>query len=769
MKSILKILLRLQYFFPFKLLLEHFKRHQILLIFWLLIFGFITGNLASGFGIHTLLLSPEYLDNNGFWAFLLLGITTGSFIVAYNLAFYIATSYRYPFLATLQHPFLKFAINNILFPLLYIIVFTIESINFQIINEFESIFTALFNILGFYFGILIFIFFAFTFFFSTNKDLFKMFGITKEKFKDFKLSRPLQNLVTSDLNWKINNAPDGIGKTSRVELYFSYFFKIKMASNYNFYPKEMIYKVLGQNPSNGAVFGFLIIFITLVLGIFMDTPAFMLPAGASIMLLLTIILMIASAIHTILKQWSITVFIIALFAINIISKHSFLNYQQSGYGMTYNEEKYLEIDSLAQPKTFIYDEDFHATIKILEKWRKKNRNKKQWKNKPKMVLISTKGGGLKAAIWTYYSLAHADSVTNGKLLSHTQLITGASGGMIGAAYLRELYLQYINNQRNSYFSDSLLAILSKDVLNPIAFSFTSRDWFFRIRKFEYQNKKYYRDRAFAFENRLNQNTLNILDKPLIAYKKPEKDAQIPMLFLTPTIIDDGRKLLISPLDISYMLNRYDSQLSSVYKLSPHSQGIEFRRLYKDYNADSLRFLTALRMNATFPYISPMVGLPGTPELRVMDAALHDNYGLSTTLHFLFTFREWIEKNTGGVIIIQISDKNFYGNPANSTDSIISTFFNQTPGLIQQLVEPFGNIYSNLFNYQKINNDRLAGFAKQIMQDRIEFINLFLYERDMEISLSWHLSEREKRKIKNSIYLPENQAALARLKILLEEN
>ena len=40
-------------------------------------------------------------------------------------------------------------------------------------------------------------------------------------------------------------------------------------------------------------------------------------------------------------------------------------------------------------------------------------------------------------------LSKLDSATNGKLLKQTQLITGASGGMIGASYLRELYYQKV--------------------------------------------------------------------------------------------------------------------------------------------------------------------------------------------------------------------------------------------------------------------------------------------------------------------------------------
>ena len=42
------------------------------------------------------------------------------------------------------------------------------------------------------------------------------------------------------------------------------------------------------------------------------------------------------------------------------------------------------------------------------------------------------------------ALQRIDSLMNGRLMQQTVLINGASGGMLGAAYYRELYLQKLN-------------------------------------------------------------------------------------------------------------------------------------------------------------------------------------------------------------------------------------------------------------------------------------------------------------------------------------
>ena len=59
------------------------------------------------------------------------------------------------------------------------------------------------------------------------------------------------------------------------------------------------------------------------------------------------------------------------------------------------------------------------------------------------------------------------------------------------------------------------------------------------------------------------------------------------------------------------------------------------------------------MNATFHV--PTVNLPTDPPIEVMDAGMRDNFGMKTTVQFLYTFREWIQENTREVIVVQIRD------------------------------------------------------------------------------------------------------------------
>jgi hypothetical protein len=199
------------------------------------------------------------------------------------------------------------------------------------------------------------------------------------------------------------------------------------------------------------------------------------------------------------------------------------------------------------------------------------------------------------------ALQHSDHTMNGQLMRHTFLMTGASGGAIGASYFRELYLRSQTDAGVDPYGEAYSKNMGNDNLNAIAFTFVVSDLLFKFQKFDYNGNRYYKDRGYAFEQQLNTNTGSLLDKPLIAYREPEREARIPMLVLAPTIVNDGRKLYISPQPLSYMsaplpvFGKGDGQ---------KIKGVEFRRFFARQGADSLRFLSALRMNATFPYVTP---------------------------------------------------------------------------------------------------------------------------------------------------------------------
>src|ERR1044072_37135 len=103
---------RIFYSFYFRLILLDFKKNQLLLVFWLIFFGVITNKVAPRYGVAYLFWGPEYFDHIGYAAYFITGFACGGFIMSYNIASYIKNAFRFPFLATLRNPFMKYCLNN---------------------------------------------------------------------------------------------------------------------------------------------------------------------------------------------------------------------------------------------------------------------------------------------------------------------------------------------------------------------------------------------------------------------------------------------------------------------------------------------------------------------------------------------------------------------------------------------------------------------------------------------------------------------------------
>jgi hypothetical protein len=402
------------------------------------------------------------------------------------------------------------------------------------------------------------------------------------------------------------------------------------------------------------------------------------------------------------------------------------------------------------------DRDTRAGITRLTNWRNQ-----AWKgnaDRPTLVFLNVSGGGLKSALWTFNVLQEAQRLTNNHLLHNIHLITGSSGGMIGAAYMRELFLQS-QSDKTIHLNDAKYSKqIGQDLLNPVTFSLAVSDAFIRLQHVEIGKNRYIRDRGYEFEKALHENTEHVLDKSIQEYAIPENLGKAPMMIFSPTVINDGRRILISSQPISF-LTFTPVKTGTILRTIP--EDIEFSRFFKDQGASSLRLSSAIRMNASFPYILPSVSLPSKPTMEVMDAGFRDNYGTKTSLRYLFHFRNWIQANTERVIFIQIRE--------NHKSYDLKT--QQKNTWFEQLTSPLGNVYENMFRIQDYHHDELLMYADDWYKGKIEFIELDVNPRsqanDQLISMSFHLTALEKKRINSAMKRPENQAALKRLEKLLK--
>jgi len=746
-----KIILRRIYFsFPVQLLMMHIKKNQLLVMYWLILLGFVTGTFIKKFGVPFLFLDPEYAGNVGFASFFIMGLACGIFIMAFNISSYILNSFRFPFLATLSMPFQKYSYNNFIIPGTFILVYLIRIVTFQRINELNEAGPIALCVFALLLGISIVIFITQRYFLLTNKDIYKLYGFEKEDEE----TADLRALGKHDVSRKKKKKAPSARTAWRVETYISFPFKIKLVRSASHYKDFMLHSVFKQNHINAAVVEIIVFIIFITLGLFSDYTFFRIPAGASLLLLFTMIIMLSGVFRYWLRSWANTLFVVLFIGLNFLSQFESFNQRNRAYGLNYGVH-YCEYSRETLEK-FTSQENFEAdkmkTIRVLENWKKK------WSErgveKPRMVLFNSSGGGVRSMLFSFRTMQTLDSMLNGTLMDHTAFITGSSGGMISSSYYRELFMNHNNElqKANHDIHNRFIENMGKDLLNATAFSASVSDIFLNMQRVQVGKYSYIRDRAFAFEKQLNENTEFVLDKSVSDYRLPEEQARIPMLLISPTIINDGRVMQISPLPVSYMINspRNSGDPNAV------TDGVEFGRFFKDQDAGGLRYTSALRMNATFPYVNPAVSLPSEPAMEVMDAGIRDNYGLKNALRFLYVFHDWINENTSGVLIIQVRDT--YKN-VKVEDNSVKTFF-------QKLTTPFKNLSGNFIIMQDYENDALYQYAKTACNGPMELISFQMPEMEDKISLSWHLTRREKNFIKDIATNDANTASLKKVKELL---
>src|SRR5690606_7394391 len=146
-------------------------------------------------------------------------------------------------------------------------------------------------------------------------------------------------------------------------------------------------------------------------------------------------------------------------------------------------------------------------------------------------------------------------------------------------------------------------------------------------------------------------------------------AEIPQMIFTPTIINDGRRMIIASQPMGFLNGRDFTNKA----IGP--ENVEYIKLFEHNEAFRTRFTSVIRMNSTFPYILPMVSLPTTPEIQVMDAGIRDNYGTKTTMRFIAGIKEWLAEHTSGVVVVEIRDINKDYNMADT----------QPPSLFERMV------------------------------------------------------------------------------------
>ena len=730
------------YSFPVQLLFLHFRKYQVLLVFWFILFAVVNGSFMDTFGADSLFLAPEYLDNVNSISAALVGLAIGMFIMSWNISTFVLLSKYFKFLAATTNPFLKYCINNSVIPIIFILFYFFRAYEFTRTKELISNVEILFLAGGFLSGLIFILAVSFIYFFRADRSIMRKMMPT--------ISNPgeyITHLRPGKTAWYNDSL-------IKVEWYFDSPRKLRPTRDVRHYTPEFVDSLFKRHHF-AAILGVFAAFLLLItIGFFLDSPFFQIPAAASITIFFTILIGVAGAFSYFLQSWSIPYLVALMLMLNFFYKKEWIDPRNKAYGINYENRSerphYTREGLMALCAKEKVEADRLNMISILENWKKN-----QDSARPLLVLLNTSGGGHRSATFTISMLQALDSLTHGTIMKKVFLITGASGGMVGATYFRELYLQRLKGKNINLQDGKYVDDVASDVLNPVFSSFVARDLIAPAQKFKIDEFTYVKDRGYAFEQKLNMNTRGLLDKQLVDYAVDEKAASIPLIFYNSVVTRDSRKMIISTQPVSFMMQgRQDT--TKIPLMDPDV--IDFASFFEKQNPHKLRILTAMRMNATFPIVLPNVWLPSNPVIDVMDAGLRDNYGQETSLRFIEAFDDWIRENTSGVLMIQIRDRSPGGweYPYMSDD------------ITDHATKPFLLLQHNWFKMMEyFQNDMLSYYAEH--PGRTVHKILFQYASDNtenKAALNFHLSKREKKDIRLSVNSFANAQSFEQLKKLL---
>ncbi len=738
-----RFIINFYYSFPVQLFLLHFKKYQVLLLLWYILYSTISGGFMKNFGAASLFFAPEYMGKTNIFGYILIGVAWGMFIMSWNITTFILHSKRFKFLAATSHPFLKYCINNAVLPLTFLVYYFVVLSRYISSEELQTGGQVAISILGVLIGITILLLISFAYFFGTSR----------------KIDRSMASIISDPVLFKKTFGSRSMRIDEyglKVRFYLNELLKLRKVRTVGHYRQDFIDHMFKRHHLS-AIALILLAFIFLAsTGFFLDNPFFELPAGACTLVFFALLIAVIGALAYFMDSWSLPFVIISILVINFLFKHEVIDPRNKAYGLNYTNKEERPLYNKTSLLTYCTPARVQADkanmINILERWKQK-----QKADKPLMVFMNVSGGGLRSAAFVMNSMQQLDSLSNSNLMNSCFMISGASGGMLASTYYRELYRLRQSGQPIELTSERLNKNITGDLLNPVFTSLMARDLIAPAQKFKVGGFRYVKDRGYAFEKKLGDNTDGVLNVALSDVAKDEFEAKVPLLFFNTVINSDGRKLIIGTQPMSFMMKAQGNEMDDT--ISPDV--IDYGAFFHNQNPMNLRLVTALRMNATFPYVLPNVWLPSNPVIDVMDAGIRDNFGPETTFRFVDQFKDWIKENTSGVLILQIRDRNL----DNWDQPVVTKTINDmvvTPGTV---------LSENWYKLQGYAQQDMFSFFVKAMPMPV-YKEVLVYEpkeKGKTAALSFHLTADEKIDVKRSFYNAHNTATRKKILHLLAKS
>ncbi|MBE9200516.1 MULTISPECIES: patatin-like phospholipase family protein [unclassified Nodularia (in: cyanobacteria)] len=286
-----------------------------------------------------------------------------------------------------------------------------------------------------------------------------------------------------------------------------------------------------------------------------------------------------------------------------------------------------------------------------------------------LVVVCASGGGIQAAGWTVQVLTGLQEELGDSFTKAIGIISSVSGGSVGTMYYLDRFNSEGTLEPDQADKSSIFRSATQDSLDAVGWGLAYPD-LWRIIGLPSLAPKMC-DRGTALETDWQGELEYPKKKTTLAdWREQIFKGQIPIPIFNATLVEDGRRFLISPMTFCECNNK--------------NYTVDFNNLYPK---SDMNIVTAARLSASFSYISPISrnSVDQKPNYHIADGGYFDNSGMVTMVEWL---NEWLEPNKGlkikRVLLLQINA--FPEEP-------ISEPINGDGGWLQAIIGPFLTLFS----------------------------------------------------------------------------
>jgi Patatin-like phospholipase len=368
-----------------------------------------------------------------------------------------------------------------------------------------------------------------------------------------------------------------------------------------------------------------------------------------------------------------------------------------------------------------------------------------------IIVVAANGGGIQAGAWAAVVLAELQRAFKDDFGRSVRVVSSVSGGSVGAMYFVNGYEG--GNPPAGEKLDLIIRQAEASSLDEVAWGLAFPDLIRAVTSF---GGKWDRGSAleYAFlhedgaaKKAAEEGGRGGINVPLSAWAGEVATGGRPGSIFNATVSDTGQRIPLSTL-----------------ALPPCSAGEKTRgRLYNGLGGRDIAVVTAARLSATFPYVSPAaradVGSWTGEQPHLVDGGYYDNYGITSLVEWLDYELSKPGSDIGRVLFIEIR-----GSPTVDPEADVARQkdeeeragydFATQRGWLYQFFAPLGTLLHVRDSGQLSNNrvqlrlliDKWRGNSG----GRAVPITDVVFECNLSgTPTSWHLNRQDKERIKSA--------------------